>query len=73
MEYLCRQNNPVVEDYMSVIRKFEQRPESLQFQCRRVVRERLSIAADGKSILDGIDDLPLPPILRDYLKLKDAE
>ena len=55
------------------LRKLEPRPESLQFQCRRVIRQQMSIAADGKSILDGIDDLPLPPILRDYMKLKDAE
>ena len=51
----------------------EPRPESLQFQCRRVIRRQMSIAADGKSILDGIDDLPLPAILLDDMKLKDAE
>ena len=51
----------------------EPRPESLQFQCRRVIRKRLIIAADGKSILNGIDDLPLPVILCDYLKFKDVE
>ena len=55
------------------IQSLEPRPESLQFQCRRVIRLQMSIAADGKSILDGIDDLPLPPILLDYLKLKNAE
>ena len=54
------------------LRKLEPRPESLQFQCRRVIRRQMSIAADGKSILDGIDDLPLPAILCDYLKFKDG-
>ena len=49
----------------------EQHPQSLQFQCRRVIRHQLSIANDGKSILDGIDDLPLPAILCDFLKFKD--
>ena len=55
------------------IRSLDQRPESLQFQCRRVIRRQMSIAADGKSILDGINDLEISTILRNYLKLQDAE
>ena len=56
----------------SFIQSLEPPPESLQFRCRRVIRLRMSIAADGKSILDDIDDLPLPAILCDYLKFKDG-
>ena len=62
-----------VDDMLAYSKSLEPRPDSLQFQCRRVIREQMSIAADGKSILDGIDDLPLPVILHDYLKLKNAE
>ena len=47
--------------------------ESLEFKCRRVIRQQMSIAADGKSILDGIDDLQLSVNLRGYLKFEDAE
>ena len=63
----------VYKEVMEHKRMLETQPGSLQFQCRRVIRQQMSIAADGKSILDGIDDLPLPAMLRDYLKLKDAE
>ena len=63
----------VSTEFLEYIWSLEPRPESLQFQCRRVIRQQMSIAADGKSILDGIDDLPLPATLHDYLKLKDAK
>ena len=55
------------------IRSLDPLKKSLQFQCRRVIRQQMSIAADGKSILDGIDDLPLPVFLIGYLKFKDAD
>ena len=63
----------VFKDMLAYAKTFEPPPESLRFQCRRVVRQQMAIAADGKSILDGIDDLEIPVTLHDYLKLKDAE
>ena len=78
-----RENIPIQEENLlrmhallemrTYVRSLEPRPESLQFQCRRVIRKQMSIAADGKSILHGIDYLQIPVILRDYLKLKDAD
>ena len=62
-----------VQAMLRYTKSLERHTQSLQFQCRRVIRHQLSIANDGKSILDGIDDLMLPPILLDYMKFKDAE
>ena len=51
----------------------EPAPESLQFACRGVIRNELMYAADGRSILRAVAQLPLPGLLRDYVSLGDLD
>ena len=62
-----------IEEVLVYMKSLGQRPDSLEFQCRRVIRRQVSISAGGKCIIYGIDELPLPAIKRDYLKFTDAE
>lgn len=48
----------------------QRNPEELSKLCRMVIRRQLSEALDGRSIVIGISQLPLPPALRDFVFLK---
>ena len=54
------------------IKNVESPPDSLSFLCRIAIRNELIYVSGGTSILKRIDQLPIPRLLIDYLKLSDV-
>ena len=65
-DHLC--NYEIVRQFLRV----EPLPESLRFISRIAIRKQLINVSDGTSILKRIDQLPLPRLLINYLKLSDV-
>ena len=59
-----------VERYVAFLADESGKPPPLQRIARTAIRNQLSTATGGRSILPIIDDLPLPEEIHRYLKLE---